>query len=113
MIGRSKKEISIRIALYLIAFLIGVFILTGKDFSYSTTMIDPSEIQEGGPPKDGIPSLSDPDFIGAAEAGYMRDDDKVIGLTIGGIPKAYPIRILSHHEAVNDTSGPIDFLVTW
>ena len=82
-------------------------------FDYSTSAIDSKEIMSGGPGKDGIPSLSSPKFIKALDAAYLKETDKVIGVTIGGKAKAYPVKILSWHEAVNDTMGPVKFLVTW
>lgn len=82
-------------------------------FDYSTSAIDSREIISGGPGKDGIPSLTSPEFIKALDADYMKETDKVIGVTIGGKAKAYPVKILSWHEAVNDAMGPVKFLVTW
>jgi hypothetical protein len=82
-------------------------------FDYSTSAIDTSEIRSGGPGKDGIPSLTSPKFIKANEASYLKGSDSVIGITLGGQAKAYPVKVLSWHEAVNDATGPIKFLVTW
>lgn len=82
-------------------------------FDYSTHAISPDEIMSGGPGKDGIPSLTNPDYVKASEAHFMRDNDKVLGVAIAGIARAYPIRILSWHEAVNDKIGPVEYLVTW
>jgi hypothetical protein len=82
-------------------------------FDYSTSAIDTSEIRSGGPGKDGIPSLTSPKFIKAKEASYLKGSDSVIGITLGGQAKAYPVKVLSWHEAVNDSTGPIKFLVTW
>ena len=43
----------------------------------------------------------------------MRDDEKVIGLEINGVVRAYPLRILSHHELVNDQVNGEPILVSW
>lgn len=59
-------------------------------------------IQQGGPPKDGIPALSHPTFVKAAQAKQLDPFDRVLGLAYQGEVKAYPIRILDHHEIVND-----------
>ena len=82
-------------------------------FDYSTHTISPDEIISGGPGKDGIPSLTYPHFVKAEDANFMRDNEKVMGVVIAGKARAYPIRILSWHEAVNDKIGPVQFLVTW
>jgi hypothetical protein len=67
-----------------------------------------SEIFSGGPGKDGIPSLTNPDFVSpeAAGADYLLDNDRVIGLAIGDEVLAIPINILWWHEIVNlDVAG--------
>ena len=84
---------------------------TGFDFAKHSIPID--EILSGGPPKDGIPALSDPEFVTADEAGFLSDDDMVIGLVVKGEVKAYPVKILNWHEAVNDTVGGRKILTTW
>ena len=68
-------------------------------------LIDTNEILAGGPPKDGIAALTNPRTVGAADAGYMRANDRVIGVEIGGEARAYPLRILVWHENANDTLG--------
>ncbi len=71
------------------------------------------EIRGGGPPKDGIPALLEPSFISPAEATYLRPQDMVLGVSIGGASKAYPVRILNWHELVNDRIGSRPILVSW
>ncbi len=71
------------------------------------------EIRGGGPPKDGIPALLEPSFISPAEATSLRPKDMVLGVSIGGDSKAYPIRILNWHELVNDRIGSRPILVSW
>ncbi|PYR15330.1 MAG: hypothetical protein DMG00_00825 [Acidobacteria bacterium] len=58
-------------------------------------------------------AVHDPQFISAAEATFMHDDDRVIGLMVGKTAKAYPAGILSQHGLVEDQSprGPI--AITW
>ena len=71
------------------------------------------EIRGGGPPKDGIPALLEPSFISPSEATSLRPQDMVLGVSIGGVSKAYPIRILNWHELVNDRIGSRPILVSW
>lgn len=57
----------------------------------------------GGPPKDGIPAIDNPQFISAAEADKWLDaNDVVFGVVHNEIVKAYPQKILVWHEIVND-----------
>lgn len=69
--------------------------------------IRPQEIVWGGVKKDGIPALDHPDFIDAASATWMTDDELVFGVSIKGDVRAYPERILAWHEMVNDIVGEI------
>jgi hypothetical protein len=87
------------------------FFMTAFDFSKQSIPVD--EIMSGGPPKDGIPSLTDPKFVSAGEANFLDDKDIVLGIAIGGKSKAYPVNILSWHEAVNDRIAGSAILVSW
>ena len=85
------------------------------DTDFQTTVIDDwSEIMSGGPPKDGIPALTDPEFIPAAEEDRIDGREPVITVEIAGeTPRAYPIRYLTWHEIVNDTVGGEPIAVTF
>lgn len=63
------------------------------------------EIVWGGVKLDGIPSLDDPRHVPASEAGYLKDRERVFGVSLGGEHRAYPRRILSWHEMLNDVVG--------
>ena len=58
-------------------------------------------------------AVHDPQFISAADATFMGDDDRVIGLTSGKTAKAYPAAILSQHGLVQDMSPKGPIAVTW
>ncbi|MEM7364974.1 MAG: DUF3179 domain-containing protein [Pseudomonadota bacterium] len=75
----------------------------GFDVTASTVPL--KEIFHGGPPRDGIPSVDRPKFLSAEDATYMSPDDRVMGLSIDGVSRAYPIDILTWHELVNDRIG--------
>ena len=85
----------------------------GADWDYSQHSIDTEQILSGGPPKDGIPALFNPKFVAGKQAKFMRDDERVLGVVIDGVARAYPIRILSWHELVNDKFGDTAVLVSW
>ena len=83
-------------------------------FQYTNALIPTSEIRSGGPPRDGIPALSDPSFVSQFEAAsYMQDDDVVISVTHDNETRAYPFRILNWHEIVNDQIGNLHFAATY
>lgn len=61
-----------------------------------------SEARSGGPPKNGISSIDEPQFLTPAEVDYLDPGDPVFGVARNGVAKAYPQEILVQHEIVND-----------
>ena len=84
-----------------------------ESFDLSKSSVPPEEILSGGPPKDGIPALTDPAVASADEATYLRPNDRVLGVVIGAEARAYPIRILNWHEVVNDQLSGTPIVVTY
>lgn len=82
-------------------------------WDYSNNLIPLDEIRSGGPPKDGIPALINPENLPASKATFMRAEEQVIGVYLNGVARAYPTRILSWHELVNDRFGRWPVLVSW
>lgn len=64
-------------------------------------------------PPDAIPSIDHPRFVPASQAGFMRDDEPVIGVVVDGQARAYSAWHLDHHEIVNDHVGDSAIAVTW
>lgn len=79
----------------------------GSFFTKDSTpaLIDLTEVVWGGVRTDGIPDLRDPPTLEAAEASFMRPDDRVFGVSINGEHRAYPLRIVNAHEMANDWLG--------
>jgi len=71
-------------------------------FKIIDPLIPAYDIYPGGPPRDGIPSIDSPKFLNVKDAKFMRPSDRVLGIKLNGVAKAYPIRILNWHEIVND-----------
>jgi hypothetical protein len=72
------------------------------------------EVLSGGPPKDGIPSVDEPTFRDAGRADEeLRAEDVVFGLVRNSEVKAYPQKILVHHEITNDVVGGEPVAVTY
>ncbi len=64
--------------------------------------------------RDRIPAILDPEFLGAGEAiEAYNEHEQVLGLSINGDHRAYPIPYLSQHEIVNDVVGGEPVAVTW
>ena len=63
---------------------------------------------------DAIPAILDPQFLSAAEAQEQyRDVEQVLGVSVAGDNRAYPVPFLSSHEIVNDVVGGVPLAVTW
>ena len=77
-----------------------------------TSRINPANLLNGGPPKDGIPSLDQPQFDTAATTPFDAST-VIIGVVINGNAKAYPLYILNWHEIVNDTLGSINISISY
>ena len=60
------------------------------------------QVLDGGPGKDGIPSIDRPRFSLARDITFLDPDDLVVGIKIGEDARAYPHPILDWHEIVND-----------
>jgi hypothetical protein len=65
------------------------------------------EIVWGGVAKDGIPALTNPAHLPAAQAAYLTDDELVFGVTLNGESRAYPHRFMDWHEMANDVVGGV------
>lgn len=79
---------------------------------FSTYSIEPSDILPGGPPKDGIPALTDPDFVSITSEYY---DPETLGVFINADDERrfYPYNILVWHEIVNDRIGGQELAITF
>ena len=82
--------------------------------NWNRRTIEYEELLSGGPPRDGIPSIDDPQFITADQAQeWLADNEPVIALEIDGDARAYPLQILTWHEIVNDNVGDVPVAVTF
>lgn len=107
---------------FLLLILLTVYCATGCSSStgsdgpatpHSEWLIDQNEVVDGGPGKDGIPSIDEPRFSPVQEAGFMQDERLVIAVSVNGELKIYPHQILDWHEVVNDTIGKQDIAITY
>jgi hypothetical protein len=83
------------------------------DWDFTNHVIPLDEIESGGPPKDGSPARTNPVYVPADQATFMRNQEQVLGVVLNGVARAYPTRILSWHELVNDRFGGLPVLVSW
>jgi len=88
--------------------------LTTPEKSDLSCSIPSSQIFNGGPGKDGIPALTNPDFVPSnhQDAAYVRADDRVIGFVSDGQAYAVPLNIFWWHEIVNLDNGDTPLAIT-
>jgi len=91
-------------------------------FDLANAVIPTDEIVAGGMWRDKTPPLTDPLVWSLTKhettqsrrgKTLLLPEDRVIGVTIGGESRAYPLKILNWHELVNDTLGAKRIAVTY
>jgi hypothetical protein len=95
----------------------GIPDVTGWNTDWSNRTIDLRELRRGlfaSDPRDIIPPIDNPNFESIAEADEWLDDrEPVVLLQRGDEARAYPIRILTWHEIVNDEIAGEPVAVTY
>jgi hypothetical protein len=79
------------------------------DLNEVVTLLPPDAIPAILP--DRVPEIMVP--VADADAAGIEDTVQVIGVSINGESRAYPIPFLSRHEIVNDTLGGRHIAATW
>ncbi len=93
-------------------------------FNLTPCLVSRQTLVASGNPKDALPALNDPALLTKAQAtqlnaarrdsgGFIENASEVIGVTIHGQARAYPIAILNWHAVVNDTLGGVPIAVTY
>lgn len=70
-------------------------------------------VVSGGPGKDGIPAIDEPEFVAASDVDFLDDRDAVFGLVHRGEVRCYPQLVLVWHEIVNDIVAGEPLSVTY
>ena len=106
--------------LYLFILTIIILSSCGSDLPESSSsqisgdwLISTNQIFDGGPGRDGIPALENPQMISVGEAAYLDDNDLVIGVVFNGEARAYSHIVLDWHEIVNDQIGQHMYALTY
>ncbi|MEX2245158.1 MAG: DUF3179 domain-containing protein [Dehalococcoidia bacterium] len=71
------------------------------------------EFRSGGPGKDGIPAIDEPQFVAVADVDFLDPREPVLAFAWNGDARAYPVQILMWHEIVNDVVGGEPVMVTY
>jgi Protein of unknown function (DUF3179) len=57
--------------------------------------------------------LRQPYFVPAAQANFLKDTDRVVGVSENGVSKAYEPDVTAWHHVVEDRLGELPVIVTW
>lgn len=80
---------------------------------FSQTRVEYGEILSGGPPRDGIRALVDPQFTPVRAVADLPPTEPVIVVVQDDEARAYPLRVLMWHEIVNDVIGERPVIITY
>lgn len=63
----------------------------------------------------GIPNGPQPDIKPAREVNLnvLADDQVIVGIKIGDQARAYPVKMLNHHDVINDSLGGTPIVLAW
>lgn len=89
------------------------FIRTGAALGMALAAVGIAASQDAAPKRLPYAAVHDPEFVRAADAAYVHEDDRIIGLTAGETAKAYPASILSQHGLVEDETPKGPIAITW
>ena len=76
-------------------------------------LVDPAGIRRGVPRPEDIPTIDNPSFRSTSEVEALVEAEPVVAVAINGDARAYPIRVLTRHELVNDTVGGVPVTVSY
>ncbi len=74
-------------------------------FDLSNLAVDRSALRDSGRSQNTIPALVNPLIQPWDDIDFLDPDDRVLGVTINGESRAYPINMLNLHGVVNDELG--------
>ena len=80
---------------------------------YANWIIPKNEIITRGAANDFIPSIDDPKFIPVTSANNMSPEDLILGISIKGEYRAYPISILNYHEVINEEFAAGEIMISY
>ena len=80
---------------------------------YANWIIPKDEIITRGSDNDDIPSIDQPNFIPVTSADHVLPEDLVLGISIKGEYRAYPVSILNYHEVINEEFASDKVLISY
>jgi len=82
-------------------------------FDLEGALLPREEIRAGGPPRDGIESVDEPEFVAVEKAHWVVDGNPVLGVAVGEEAHVYPVHLIEPHQIVNDEVDGVPVVVTF
>jgi hypothetical protein len=82
-------------------------------FDLDGALLPRQEIRAGGPSRDGIQSVDEPEFVAVEEAHWVVERNPVLGVAVGEEAHVYPVHLIEPHQIVNDEVGGVPVVVTY
>jgi len=91
-------------------------------FDLSNLRVPRSSLVASGLARDALPPLDDPEVVDGRDVPALNATlrrklvvagDRVLGLVVDGVARAYPLRVLNGHEVVNDTIAGVPVVVSY
>jgi hypothetical protein len=100
-------------ALLILALLPAAAAAGPNNFDLSKTVVPAQEILSGGPERDAIRAVDEPEFAPPDQASAVGPTTPVLGVELGGEARAYPVHVLEFHQIVNDELDGTAIAVTY
>jgi hypothetical protein len=82
-------------------------------FDLEGALLPREAIRAGGPPRDGIESVDEPEFVAVGEAKWVVESNPVLGVVVGEEAHVYPVHLIEPHQIVNDEINGVPVVVTY
>ena len=70
-------------------------------------------VRAGGPRRDQIKAVDDPQFVSPEQATWVVGDTPVLGVELDGQARAYPVHLMERHQIVNDVLAGVPIAVSY
>ncbi len=91
-------------------------------YGFDLSCLNVSQVVAGGMGRDGLHAIDNPETIPGAQVATINTEhrgkllvgtDRIIGVTVQGVARAYPLRLMRWHEVVNDALNGEEIVVTY
>jgi len=86
---------------------------TINGFRLDPLLVKPELVRAGGPSRDQIKAVDDPQFVLPEQATWVAGDTPVIGIELNGEARAYPVHLMERHQVVNDVLGGVPIALSY